>query len=380
MQTFGMFHSQNSRLCEREFRWSKFDYVGGFPTGVDSADYGDGRFVAVNGLGELYYSSDGLVWQLLPIGYKGAWCLVRYLNGRFFITTRGDSKFGFSYDGIDWYFGDMPSVGQWYSICYGGGVYVSLRYGSDMAAYSYDGIDWVGFRMPLSGRWYNLAYGFGKFVSVLSGVIACSWDGISWTFTNVAGGGGSERWLEYASGRFVGVRSRNSGVVIYSEDGIDWGEKRVSEGGIRGFCYSGDRFILFSDSGIVYVSYDGIDWAEYDRLEWLDTLELVGCGSKILLLSPAGVFVSDGTLNFAGRYVSEKSIRMGRFFFKGYSIYDSFFGYPGLTRDELSLLGELDRENRARALMDYVSGRWSYICDGLEYLSYNGSLLIINSG
>lgn len=130
-------------------------------SGLNSAVFGNGKFVAVGSKNVLAYSEDG----------GDTWTAGRVITSPF--TTPGGTT--------------VSSVNDisWSSVLYGNGVFVALSSSHSISAYSYDGITWtVSADINVLTYYQNLmvaSYGNGKFICYGSSEVHVSSDGISWT-------------------------------------------------------------------------------------------------------------------------------------------------------------------------------------------------------
>lgn len=234
-----------------------------------SVTYGNGKFVAV-GDTYIYYSNDGINWSLGgEIGTGEKMYSVTYGDNKFVaVGNTGDvsNRNGvvyYSTDGINWNLGNIPTTISLSDVTYGNGRFVAVgKVGiyeddSSVTYYSTDGIHWIGgsaFENPCT--LLKVVYGNGKFVAGCgSEYTYCSSDGINWTIVN-----NSESMFFYTitfgGGMFVAVgvdTETTTSNTYYSTDGFNWNNKtRTETDTINCITYGDNKFVAVGDYGDVY--------------------------------------------------------------------------------------------------------------------------------
>ena len=227
--------------------------------------FGNGVFVAVNGDGNAYYSSNGINWTLGNEVTSSTNSLldVAYGNGAFAAVTWFTSEIDYSTDnGANWYGASDPVSGYSAgSIVYGNGQWLcslsnsitlysltgpsswSIAPSSISTVAAYDmiyvdgyfyagGVSLIerstGYNQPWSQvsnrQAQKLTYGNGIFLgaAVSDGGISRSTNGTSWTFTSYTTDGPQASYgLTYGNGVFLAADSANDKVWI-STNGTNW--------------------------------------------------------------------------------------------------------------------------------------------------------------
>ena len=183
-------------------------------------EYGNGRFVALDGTSSAYVSDDASNWRAADIGFR---CL---------------------------------------DIAYGNGLFTAVGYEGGIAT-SADGEEWEVVRTQGSTR--NVVYGDGEFLVVTSNYTYKSTDGTEWTEYANIGNFSNIYDIIYGNGIYV---LNEDGNIYTSPDGINWTDSENSGKFHKGtFDFKDGIFIqVYSDTGIrVATSLDGINWTIIDR-------------------------------------------------------------------------------------------------------------------
>lgn len=187
-----------------------------------SVSYGNGQFIAVGTSVEdskpiAAYSVDkGTSWTVFSIACENPNC-IRFMNGNFYVAGVG------IYRSPNWGEWEKCTLDQYqnyplFSLAYGNGTYVCIT--TYESYYSYDGISWSKSQM-YTDWWRCVAFGNGRFIAAgVGGAVSYSRDGVIW---------------ESISG-------------VHPEE-VSW----------NGLCYGANRFVAI-DRQQVYTSIDGTDW------------------------------------------------------------------------------------------------------------------------
>ena len=158
------------------YSWTALDNifsVSYFPS-MQSVCYGDGKFIAVGGNGEIFsysYGSSGwtqiyaLYTSSKPI-FKNAIIDVCYGNGKY--VAVGNSELTYSYIGNCWNLVSNSVLPASMRICYGNGKYIVSGLDGTVV-YSLDGVNWTKVdNLQFGGTTTGICYGDGVYVSVNS--------------------------------------------------------------------------------------------------------------------------------------------------------------------------------------------------------------------
>lgn len=172
-------------------------------TSWNGAAHGNGKYVAVDGQGNVAYSSDGSTFGMKSIG--GNWYRVAFGAGRFLAVSNSPSgTLASSVDGVTWTTVPNPLIS---TAAYGGEIaFVNGRFllvqGNSLAV-STDGTSWTTRALPLTFNTNpHIAYGGGTYVILArSNKLVTSSDALSWT----AGSVPTAEWhgVAYGNGRFA---------------------------------------------------------------------------------------------------------------------------------------------------------------------------------
>jgi hypothetical protein len=231
------------------------------PTGLISVSYGEGSFTALDANDDVLTSPDGINWTVWLTQFNGT--LPALLRGACFtndlLLAVGDNGTILSAQlGTH----TVDTSASLHGVAYGEGFYVAA--GSDGAIYkSADGGNWnAATNCPVINQ--NLAavaYGRRIFVCVGDAAqIAWSPDGDNWTALVTTATDADLRGAAFGAGRFVAVGT--GGVVITSTDGQDWAVADTpTSQDLDAVTFANGQFVVTSDyPGVSMVSTDGLHW------------------------------------------------------------------------------------------------------------------------
>lgn len=232
------------------------------------------RFIACGSGGETVCTDSEGELNTAKVG-DSAWRDI--VSGEGIYVMVGDSgAVAFSMDGRTWehsYAGDA----DWKSVAWGNGRFLAAGYSETAApgggknlltgylAVSEDGKTWTLENMP-GYRWSDIAYGEGRFVATgsirkagmshSSGRFAWSDDGSRWTVEKAFSRDFPN--LTYGKGMFVAI---DGGTCVYSHDGSEWSSPEYSGfPNMDDIVYGAGRFVAVSRFGTVMSSDDGHQW------------------------------------------------------------------------------------------------------------------------
>lgn len=251
--TLGVIPAQGAPAPEPGRRWE----VVSSPK-VPSTDlvWLDGRFFAVNSLGGVSDSTDGITWQ--PRSTPGGF-LSAITKGPAGYLAVGRNVVLRSTDGVTWANAGATGSLEFRDVATGLGSYVAAGQGG--LALSTDGASWtpVG---PSVGRGLAVAFGAGRFVAAANlPKLYTSTDGRNWAEVNLADSAVNQVAAAYGNGRFVVVTDENH---YSSADGVSW--SRRPGNGINGYKlrFANGVFYLAGRDGnrfeTVWSSTDGETW------------------------------------------------------------------------------------------------------------------------
>jgi hypothetical protein len=234
---------------------------------------------------ELYYSSDGITWQLTKqfTSQDMYTPSVAYGGGKFVVSGgRNDSPMTTvtSEDGINW--SELKTINniscQTNLICgitWGDGKFVNLG-NEGKITYSTNGENWVEPFQAGQENFYGITYGADKFVAITkdSFIYSSSGEQGTWSTAQKISPQACDRncTIKYLNGLFLW--GLPNGYITTSTDGINWSEpKQIPSitGSISAFAYSKklNKYILaqYSDGNGNYAySSDGINWTAGDYI------------------------------------------------------------------------------------------------------------------
>jgi hypothetical protein len=187
-----------------------------------------GNFLATDGTGNIYYSDDGITWNIIP---------------------------------------DTPD--DMNDVAFNENVLVAV--GKDGQIYTLVNGNWVEQDSGVTEDLNSVSWGDGNFVVVgANQTIIISSNGINWSDPSlVQSGGGNQNWdfysVAWGEGKFVAVGDHDK--IYTSEDGTIWSWLSITNSGnatYRAVTYGNETFVMVGDEGKIYESPDGIDWEPQD--------------------------------------------------------------------------------------------------------------------
>lgn len=205
--------------------------------------FGNRMLLAGTDTGQLFVSSDGVIWTLALSRFSKSVVRIRFINGIFWAIGSSDSVVKNSSDGITWKTVGNVGISGLNDIAYGVGRYViaqnkeSAPFTSGLI-YSSDGIRWTRTSQVNITDFSGLSIIFANNVFVVSGItsdsssfIKYSIDGINWLNSNFPVTGAIQmNDVQYVGNHFVCVGKAKDGTglagnqvsILKSVDGISW--------------------------------------------------------------------------------------------------------------------------------------------------------------
>jgi photosystem II stability/assembly factor-like uncharacterized protein len=282
----------------------------------------NGVYIAVGDAGEIYTSSDGLVYSPTMLRLSS----ITYGNGIYMGVGFGDAILTSS-TGRDWTLHDPinPDSSGYSGVAFGGNTFVALHSGdvftskdngvtwtkqnllnpslnlfrqvlfennqfiantdSNSLYTSSDGITWTAHTIP-ENDFSIVCYGQGKYVakSNSTGRVYTSPDAVTWTMTGAIGE--QIYGLTYGNGLFVAVGGNYNewGSIYTSSDAITWTKQEVTFlFPLFRVVYTGARFVAVGQAGIIVESSDGLTWTEVSSRLTKRTLNSIAYGNNLLI-------------------------------------------------------------------------------------------------
>jgi hypothetical protein len=270
--------------------------------------YGSGRYVAFSAASNILSSDDGSIWTVrysAPQRLGDGFTYLAYGNGRFVVTASLAAMTLTSTDGIAWE--QHTACGCNLSvIAFGNGMFAA--HSSTGVSTSTDGVEWTPHSLPAGySRGQNIAYGDGKFVvrgfSPGSGSqqipgIWHSLDGTNWMRVSTNGLSSNSPWFDFLGGIFLA----HGDTVVTSPDGLTWTTNSLPGGlYLHQIAYGNGVFVSVSASGphAVGRSTNGTQWTVVtvpaaDR-SFDSKVAAYGAGRYILIGSRGAVTSTEGT-------------------------------------------------------------------------------------
>lgn len=216
--------------------------------------YLNGRFFAVDQIGTILTSADGVRWAAKsapPVERPSA-----IAHGAAGYLAVGSKTVLRSADGEIWERTGSGSLPYYFvDITFGLGGYVAASSGDGLLR-STDGVNWTVVSPSTQTSWVSVAFGGGTFVAVAgNGDVYTSSDGTAWSA--VVGASGNK--VAYGNGLF-GL-SHGSGHFFTSSDGRTWQQTGTSlVWGAQVTYGAGQFFLVGGNRDTVVASVDGVTW------------------------------------------------------------------------------------------------------------------------
>lgn len=202
--------------------------------------YGNGRFIALSTDTAMAYSDNGITWTdcssvLQDFNLSG----LKFANDKFFARGIGYLGQKWSLDGLTWNQVNYPSSTMTHftieAIAYADGLYVAgcFYVVADKNYYKFfysnDGINWTETNCSYKKLYsdFTICYENGRFVTIVNDgsdmdTIYISENGVDWKICNVPKFGMGAYRLSAGNGRFVCYNRGSSNKIACSDDGISW--------------------------------------------------------------------------------------------------------------------------------------------------------------
>jgi hypothetical protein len=282
--------------------------------------YGKDIFVATGNLpnrkGVICTSTDGISWNVLDFVVRFYLIGVDYCNGIFIITGNSNRTLTSS-DGTKWTFRTTGKT-EWLSgVAYGNGTFVVVgyyqNYWNDLNSFatiftSTDGVRWTSRTSGSVWPLYGVAYGNNTFVAVgHSGTILTSPDGITWTQRDL-GYLTNYHEITYMNGIFL---MPLTGGIAISSDGMTWTGSYLGinyDDQLSGVTYGNDRFVTVGQHGAIYDTADTLTWTNR-KLSQVQSLKGIVFGGGILIAwEPRNILSSSDGRVWTERFTAPNDI------------------------------------------------------------------------
>jgi hypothetical protein len=229
--------------------------------------FGNNTYVIVGGQkGNIYnefitYSSDCQNWNYEWYGGP-ILTTVMYANNKF-IAGGATGDIYTSSDGVIWVSTTPQTNDELIDVAFGDSLFVAV---GRVILSSTDGVNWTSRTMgtvfpTVTNKLRGVVYGGSQFVSVGdSGLILSSADGISWT-NRLSGTSLPLNCVAWANNTFVAVGGE--GVILSSSNGTTWTIR--TSGTVQNFysvTYGNNKFVATGDSGYILTSQNGASWSK----------------------------------------------------------------------------------------------------------------------
>jgi hypothetical protein len=234
---------------------------GGDDAWLVACAFGNGRFIAITTVGEIFTSANGRDWQLAINTGLTSLDALTFGNGRFLATgTVGlEAVTLSSIDGLVWSAPNHTGVGFILSpINFANGAAYAFPYnsgGRDLYRSADSGLAWAPAEFYANGQPMaisDMVYANGVYVAATdNGHIYTSTDLATWTMRSAFAPTNYTR-LAYLSGRFVLTNGRT---IAMSSDGVAWNATVIGQTGdiLDSVSFAGTRFVAVGHPGLVAI-------------------------------------------------------------------------------------------------------------------------------
>lgn len=239
---------------------------------------------------DMYYSTDGKTWT--SYNPNGKIRDIIYGDGVWLINREGLPLL-YSTNGVEW----VETGESMYKIWYEKGIWVGAR--NTEICYSYDGVTWTKSNIDdRLGAMYTTIY-YGRGVWLLdhyygTGYVYRSTDGKNWSRVDPLPYGIDSRSLYYEGGMWFAVNEES--VLLYSEDANTWMQSNIvlNDGCINRVSFMNGIWHLLGDDENYY-SEDGKVWTACEDLNGLTIFDM-NHANGVWVASPVPSFTDDDVM------------------------------------------------------------------------------------
>ncbi|MFL6649983.1 MAG: IPT/TIG domain-containing protein [Sulfurifustaceae bacterium] len=284
-------------------RWDERDTL----LSLNSVQWDGRSFVAVGTFGDIFSSSDGLVWTSRA-NELGEDLSDIATSGSLWVAVGDSGTVRTSPDGVTWTTRSSTVSANLRKVAWTGTQFVAVGEQGTVIT-SPDGITWTS-------RNSGTTNGFTALGATSSLVVATTFpttgqaeirtspDGVTWTAQPSGNGLGIFNAVINAGGQWVAVGSNN--VVATSPDGVNWtAHPGAVIGGLNALRYTGTEYVAIGvavgDGGSVYTSADGVTWTRHTIDEPMQAIARSGADGRLVAvtLSDVSLTSTDGGLTWS---------------------------------------------------------------------------------
>ncbi len=245
---------------------------------------------ALNGIGTIFTSPDGLNWTLRISHIHEGFESVNW-NGSVYVAVGLVGTIYTSKDSVNWTPVQSGTKDHLYDITNNGEIFV-ISAGADILT-SPNGITWT--KTPLSGGTDDILWDGKQFIATNhDGRVSASPDGISWT--NISDTDAVLGDVIFNNGKYVAVGYTYG---YLSEDCINWTPYKLGmlPKRINSVCYNGTTFVAAGTDGTILTSVDGNKWTPVESGSYDDINDVVWNGETFTAVGDFLTILmsSDGT-------------------------------------------------------------------------------------
>jgi len=270
----------------------------GDTTQLSAVAWGTPGFVAVSMWGEIWHSTDGVIWTRVPEAPGSS--AITQGNGRYVAVTEG-GYIVMSNDGRQWTNFSSGVTAPLRDITYGSGVFLAVGDNGSLVT-SKDGNTWLVRDSGTSSSLYSATYGNGIFVvSGGDGTVLTSTNGIGWT-VGTSGTGTGFSGMAYGGGLFVGVGSGSwanaTTSILTSTNGLDWASvsSSATAGWLVRVCHGRGIFTAVGYNGAMMTSTNGLNWVNRNSGTSAPLTGVAYGNSTFLTVGFGGTILQSGAL------------------------------------------------------------------------------------
>ncbi len=221
-----------------------------------SVTYGPGQFAAIGSYGNIFTSSDGTAWTRQAFGnYKKIRSIV---YGDSLFVAVGDTGVYTSKDGVTWEKRTSGAKQTFRQVVFIKDQFLAFRTLGGILRSS-DGVTWETMAGDTTNAFISMTYGDSQFVALMNdGKLYTSTDAAAWTLRD---SGTSRTYLSVAYGNNRFVAAGGNGAIASSSDGITWTQQTSGvRAGLNSVVFVDSAFLAVGKYGDIVSSTDGISW------------------------------------------------------------------------------------------------------------------------
>jgi Abnormal spindle-like microcephaly-assoc'd, ASPM-SPD-2-Hydin len=219
------------------------------------------QLVAVGDLGDVFTSTDGIVWMEQASGTSNRLNAITW-SGSQLVTVDNAGTILTSPDGVTWTAQASGTTDTLRGLTWSGSQFLAVDSSAAIVLTSVDGIAWISRTTGSLSRLLGVSWTGNQFVAVgYAGTILTSADTITWRI-QASGTSSSLMCIIWSGSQLVAVG--DFGTIITSPDGITWTVQiSGTSNRLNAITWSGSQLVAVGDFGTIITSPEGIVWTDH---------------------------------------------------------------------------------------------------------------------